>query len=301
MNSNIAAILLPYQELVEKNLRLYLDQLQAPLRLKEACQHALLNGGKRFRPVLTHLIASALNPSLDVSFAALAIEFFHTASLIADDLPCMDDEELRRSSPALHKAFGEDLALLASYALISEGYECIVKNGQSLKDVLPDSDQICLLAIENVSINTGVKGATGGQYLDIYPEETSLDKVEELICKKTVSLFEISFVFGWLFGGGSMSLLPQIKKAAYHFGMAFQIADDLEDLEADLRTGRKANFAIAYSKSEAQKRLDQETVLFLECLHRLKLNTPQIVALTGFFKAPAKTLSEAEKIALNQI
>lgn len=288
MNQNISAILLPYQQRIEVNIQQYRQHFKGNPKLVEALGYALSNGGKRFRPVLTHLIAYTLNPDLDVSLAALAIEFFHTASLIADDLPCMDNEEFRREKPSLHRVYGEDVAILVSYALISEGYECIVKNGNVLKESLPNAAEVCLLAIENASFNTGLKGATGGQYLDLYPQEITTETVEELICKKTVSLFEISFVFGWLFGGGDMNRLPAVKEAAYHFGMAFQIADDIDDLESDLKSGRKANFALAYGKNEALKRLDEETILFLKSLYDLDLHTPQLSGLLSLLKSSLK-------------
>jgi geranylgeranyl diphosphate synthase type II len=132
--------------------------------LKEACIYSLLTGGKRFRPAIVLMVAKALNKGFDVLDAAIAVEYFHTASLIADDLPCMDNDDERRNKPSLHKAFNETTALLASYALISAGYRAIWQNGQK-----NDKDLNKLsVALEVASFNTGILGATGGQFLGLY-------------------------------------------------------------------------------------------------------------------------------------
>lgn len=118
--------------------------------------------GKRLRPILVLMIADALGLGADVMPAALSVEFFHTASLIADDLPCMDNDDLRRERPSLHKVFGESVAILASYALIAEGYGAIARNGQNC----PASAVICLEAVRRAA---GIRGATHGQFLDLSP------------------------------------------------------------------------------------------------------------------------------------
>src|ERR1700722_633886 len=105
------SILKPYQQQIEQKLQESIEQLGAKSKLRDACEYALLNGGKRFRPILVIMIANALGKKFDVTSAALAVEFFHTASLIADDLPCMDDDDERRSKPTLHKVYGEGTAL----------------------------------------------------------------------------------------------------------------------------------------------------------------------------------------------
>src|SRR5689334_6318506 len=91
-------------------------------KLRDACEYAITNGGKRFRPLIVLLIAEALGNGLNVYEAALSVEFFHTSSLIADDLPCMDNDDERRDKPSTHKVYGESIALLASYALITAAF-----------------------------------------------------------------------------------------------------------------------------------------------------------------------------------
>ena len=136
--------------------------------LRDACEYALSNGGKRFRPALVLMIAESLGHQADAMEAALAVEFFHTASLIADDLPCMDDDEERRDHPALHVKYDEATALLVSYGLIAGGYGCLARCAQILKSsnapFAQEADRICVMALENSTFNTGLLGATGGQF-----------------------------------------------------------------------------------------------------------------------------------------
>ncbi|MBA3237080.1 MAG: polyprenyl synthetase family protein [Parachlamydiaceae bacterium] len=256
-------------------------------RLRDACEYALLNGGKRFRPALVFLVADALNSKCDLSFAALAVEYFHTASLIADDLPCMDDDAERRNMPSLHIAFGEATALMASYALISAGYGAIAKNAEHLSSTTEthavNGYQICCMALENVSFNTGLFGATGGQFLDLNPPDLEIKTLYSIANKKTASLFEISFVLGWLFGGGDLKKLPLVKKAAYHFGMAFQIGDDLGDMQQDLKNGTEVNIALSVGKERAQELFDQESASYQQLLGELNIASPELSALATVF------------------
>lgn len=271
-------ILGPYQKQIQQWIFSDIPLLGPKTALRDACEYVLLNGGKRFRPALVMMIAKALGYGADVSKLALAVEYFHTASLVADDLPCMDNDDERRQKPTVHKVFGESTALLVSYGLISAGYERIALGAKSLKEQnhphSKSSDLLCLLAIENASFNTGLLGATGGQFLDINPASTTQEALCDIIHKKTGTLFEISFVFGWLFGGGDIEKLPLVKKGAAHFGMAFQIADDIQDLSEDVANNR-LNLAAFLGKQKAVNLLKEEINSFAETLHGLKLNVPE--------------------------
>lgn len=248
-----------------------------PSQLREACLYALSSGGKRYRPVIVLMVAKALGFGADCRFAALCIELFHTASLVVDDLPAMDDDDFRRSKPSVHKKFGVGVALLVSYALISAGYACIEKNSSGLAmSPQPFADRaqtIGMLALESATFNTGLNGATGGQFLDVLPPDLSKETVLEIFHKKTTSLFEIAFVFGWLFGGGDPLLLPKIKKAASHFGLAFQLADDLGDREQDVKNGRAINYANLFGETEAANLLHQELNAFISEMTSLDIYT----------------------------
>jgi geranylgeranyl diphosphate synthase type II len=287
------ALLTPYKVLIEKKIQESLERLTDRNRLREACDYALTNGGKRFRPALVLMVANALNRGLDASEAALAVELFHTASLVADDLPCMDNDDQRRDKPALHKVYGEAITLLVSYALIAAGYECLARNAELIRGsktpYAGNSDRICVLAVENASYNTGFFGATGGQFIDIFPPNLELSTLRDLIQKKTVSLFEISFVFGWLFGGGAIEQLPLLKQAAGHFGMAFQIADDLEDMEQDLKNERAINLAAVMGVEAATKMFHEEIAACRSTLAQLGLASKELIALADMLVARTTT------------
>lgn len=247
-----------YRSQIESEIARFIEKMGEKNRLRDACEYALLNGGKRLRPILVLLIAESLGKNANVMPAALSVESFHTASLIADDLPCMDNDDLRRSRPSLHKVFGESVAILASYALIAEGYGGIYKQNH------PEVVGICLEAATRCA---GINGATNGQFLDLYPPSYDLEMVQKIIYQKTVTLFEISFVFGWTFGGGDLSLLDEVRRSAYHLGMAFQIADDLIDGFEDSRI----NMAFSVGKERAEAMFEEELQAFVSSLKTLEI------------------------------
>lgn len=247
-------------------------------KLRDACEYALLSGGKRLRPIIVMLVADALGHELNVGPAALSVEFFHTASLIADDLPCMDNDDERRNKPALHKVYGESIALLSSYALICAAFAKIRENAQLMKEARAPyselADHIGGLALEAATRCAGIGGATGGQFLDLFPPPLNLETLREIIYKKTVTLFEGSFLFGWLFGGGDLGELEKVKRVAYHLGVAFQIADDLGDIAQDERNHHKINSVEVLGRDRALALFDQEMERFKEALIELNLLTP---------------------------
>ena len=260
-----------YKEPIEKAIAESVDSFGPKTVLRNAIEYALKNGGKRFRPIIIYMMANALGKGADVSEAALAIEYFHTASLIADDLPCMDNDDERRELPSLHRVYGEATAILATYALIAAGYDRIRLGAQQLKRA-----DICSLALENASLNTGILGATGGQYDDLHPPTLNEECILSVIDKKTGTLFEISFVFGWLFGGGELHFLDEVKKAARSFGRAFQISDDLLDLEQD-KEG--INYPAIVGKEKARSLLSHELQNYYATLKKLQIESSELLSL----------------------
>ncbi|QVL55845.1 MAG: polyprenyl synthetase family protein [Simkaniaceae bacterium] len=262
-----------FETFLEQNILLLGEQS----KLRDACEYALLNGGKRIRPLIVMMVARALGNNLDVLEACLSVEYFHTASIIADDLPCMDNDDYRRSKPALHKMHGETVALLASYALISAGYEKIFHSVQSLsKQKAPFSEranEACAISLDAATRCAGISGAVGGQFKDIFPKDRSLEEILDVIYKKTVTLFEIAFVYGWVFGGGELQKVDEIRKAAFHFGMAFQIWDDIGDMDQD--GIHSINIAQACGKEEAKRRLEEEVETFTLKMKKLGMWTPE--------------------------
>lgn len=265
---------------IEQALRSHLSLIGPPSFLREVCEYALFSKGKRIRPTIVLMLSKALGQECTALLAALGIEFFHTASLIADDLPSMDDDAFRRNQPTTHQKYGEGLALLASYALIAAGYRAIAESGENIskKNLFFSStiDLRCRLALENATYNTGLYGATGGQFLDLNPSDLSLSLLKQIIHQKTTSLFEISFVYGWLFGGGDLNKLSLVKEVASHFGLAFQIADDIGDMEQDVCNGRQVNIANVFGKTFALKMFHEELSFFLLKIKDLNVETSEL-------------------------
>ncbi len=212
-------ILEPYKVQFEKELERAFDRFGPQNPVREAMQYALTGDAKRFRPALVFMMAESLNPECTVLSSALAVEYFHTASLIADDLPSMDNDGVRRGIPTTHKVYGEANALLASYALIASGFEEIARNAEVLQN---NASETARLAVLEASRQMGNCGLIGGQSLDLCPPKM-LDKacIEMIMQMKTVTLFDLAMSLGWLFGGGDHKRLQEVHTLAYHFGIAF--------------------------------------------------------------------------------
>lgn len=279
-----------YRQLVEVELLKSVEAMGEKNGLRDACEYSLMAGGKRLRPILVLMIADAIGLGLDVMPAALSVEFFHTASLIVDDLPCMDDDEVRRNRPSLHKAYSEGVAVLASLTLIAAGYGGISLNARKLGTA--NADQVAVLCLEAATRCAGIQGATNGQYLDLYPPDSKLETIQKIIYQKTVTLFEIAFIFGWLFGGGKIELLELVKKCAYHLGMAFQIADDIDDYAQDASQECEINIAAVCGKKEALQ-------FFEEHMAGFELSLKNLGLLNADFKKVVEWLRKQCKAALH--
>ncbi|MEI8328609.1 MAG: polyprenyl synthetase family protein [Chlamydiia bacterium] len=280
-----------YRDKVEQEIAKSIVSLGNKTKLRDACEYALTNGGKRFRPLIVLMVAEALGKGLNVNDAALSVEFFHTASLIADDLPCMDNDDERREKPSVHKVYGETIALLASYALIIAAFEKIHSNSKVMRESSTpysgSSDKVCVIALESASSCAGIQGATGGQFMDIFPPYLNLEVIKQVIYQKTITLFEVSFIFGWIFGGGDLGKVDQVKQVAYHLGMAFQIMDDIGDLLQDDKNQRDINMARLVGKERALLIFEDEMKQFEKQLSDLQLLTPSFKKMSDMLSAQA--------------
>lgn len=256
------AILQPYKMRCDQEMQKAFDQFGPENQVKEAMIYALMGEGKRFRPALVYMVADALKNSCNVTPAALSVEYFHTASLVADDLPSMDNDDYRRGRLTTHKVYGENVALLASYALIAAGFEQIAKN--DVKDAAI-SRQAVLLASKTM----GALGLIGGQCYDLFPGVLDRAEIIKIMDMKTGALFDLSFSLGWLFGGGNPDKLDRLHKAAYHFGIIFQVLDDLDDQEKDAASKRAVNYANQFGVKEAVELVQREVAHFLAILEEL--------------------------------
>lgn len=283
-----------HRDKIEKDIARSIASLGDKNTLRDACEYALTNGGKRYRPLIVMMVAEALGHGLDVSEAALALEYFHTASLIADDLPCMDNDDERRSKPTVHKVFGETIALLSSYALITAAFEKIHKATCALHEAgspfSENANRAGMIALECASYCSGIKGATGGQYLDLYPPAATLEAVKEIIEKKTVTLFEVAFIFGYVFGGGDLSLVEEVELLGYHLGMAFQIADDIDDLMQDDKHPKNLSMAKLVGKERSFVLFEEHMQALIEKLKSLKLYTPSFAKMTDILLMSTRAL-----------
>ncbi len=248
--------------------------------LERAMRYALLSGGKRVRPMITLMVAEGLGFDLNVMPSALAVEFSHTASIIADDLPCMDDEKNRRGRSCVHIEFDQATAILASYGLITAAYGKIAENGRELYKVKGDG---AFTVLENtISLSSkasGCSGATLGQQLDLFEKPDSIEALENLIYLKTITFFEMAMIFGWMFGGGELTHINEVRESAYHLGMAFQVRDDLLDFAEDEARGCTSNFAVMLGREEAIFRFYKETEAFRDKATTLRIMSAPFNAL----------------------
>jgi len=197
-------------------------------RVIEAARYSLFAGGKRLRPILCLASAEVVGADIEpVLPAACALEMIHTYSLIHDDLPAMDNDNFRRGVPTNHKVFGEAIAILAGDALLTEAFEYFVLGGVSTDKVT----EVIRIAVKAA----GYRGMIGGQVIDLECEDRKVDlaTVEYMHIHKTGALLSASLEIGAVLGGGDQVQTSALKNYGHHIGLAFQITDDLLDVEGD--------------------------------------------------------------------
>lgn len=219
------------QESIDAELTRLLDQASdAPARLREAMAYSLLGGGKRIRPALCLGAAQVVGNSIEEALVpACAIEAIHAYSLVHDDLPAMDDDELRRGRPTVHIAFDEATAILAGDALQTAAFEWLANAP------LLDADTRLKMVAE-LARASGQSGMVGGQAIDLASvgKALSLDDLETMHRHKTGALIEASVRIGALTAGDhARERLPALSRYARALGLAFQVQDDLLDIEGD--------------------------------------------------------------------
>jgi len=228
------------KRLVDEALERYAP---APVGLEktvtEAARYSLFAGGKRLRPILCLAAADVLGGSQELVLpVACALEMIHTYSLIHDDLPAMDNDDFRRGRPTNHKVFGEAMAILAGDALLTEAFSLIVGAGEGGR--IQADKLIRVIAV--VARASGYQGMVGGQVIDLESEtrEVDLATVEYMHIRKTGALISASLEAGAILGGGSDEQIGSLTRYGHHLGLAFQITDDLLDVEGDAQVMGKA-------------------------------------------------------------
>lgn len=233
--SQNADILRQYRQRVEHALMERLPpESRTPRRLHAAMRYATLNGGKRIRACLAYGagIASGAEPS-QLDAPACAVEIIHSFSLVHDDLPCMDDDELRRGRPTCHRAFDEGTALLAGDALQSLAFELLASDPTMAVSAGIRLDMTSLLARA-----TGSLGMAGGQAIDIESvgKTLTMDELESMHERKTGQLIHTSVVLGAMAAEADDPFLRAVSGYGRAIGLAFQVVDDILDLTADTAT-----------------------------------------------------------------
>ncbi|MEE8621933.1 MAG: farnesyl diphosphate synthase [Syntrophobacteria bacterium] len=216
--------------MVEEALEVALPQQDGPeTRVVEAMRYSLFAGGKRLRPILCLAASEAVGGNLKAAMpAGCALEMIHTYSLIHDDLPAMDDDDLRRGKPTNHKVFGEAIAILAGDGLLTEAFVLL----SDYNSLLPER---AVQVIGVIAEAASYRGMVGGQVVDILSQNkrAELETVQQMHSRKTAALIAAATESGALSGKGSEAQVAALARYGRAIGLAFQIADDILDIEGD--------------------------------------------------------------------
>ncbi len=262
---------------IESRLATIIPSAQTwPIRLHTAQRHALLSPGKRFRPLLCIFVAKGLGyegpAPIDIGCVA---EMVHAASLILDDLPCMDDADIRRNQPTTHIEFDESTAILSATALLNRAFGVLAR----LENI---GSQHRIELVDLLSYAVGSKGLIAGQIADLSntDADASLAEVERLNTLKTGALFDFSVESAAVIADSLATQRAALKDFSYHLGLAFQLMDDVKDqlmsdTEAEKTTGRdvgKATILALTGSDVAQDRLTGYIASAKSALERASLN-----------------------------
>ena len=252
----------------------------------DSASYSLNIGGKRIRPILMLLTYSMYKDNWrDILEFSSAIEMIHTYSLIHDDLPCMDNDDLRRGKPTNHKVYGENIAVLAGDTLLNEAMNLMMKF--SLKN-----GEKSLVAAEKIASAAGPDGMIGGQVVDIINEgkKISEDELKYMHMKKTGALIKVSIVSGAILGEAPEDDIKKLEKFGENLGLAFQIKDDILDVIGSTEKlgknvlsdeeSNKTNFITMHGLEYCIKECERLTKDSIEILDSLSVDTKDLKVLT---------------------
>ncbi len=256
---------------IDEFLDQYFDAIDLPEQaylnhFRASMKYSINSGGKRFRPLLALLVGEIFDTPEDRLLPwAAAVEFIHTYSLIHDDLPCMDNDDMRRGKPTNHKVYGESLALLSGDALMAESFFLVT-------EVYSDQPELARRLVNLLALASGARGMVGGQVLDMHFEKTQ-PSFEELLLvhkMKTAQLIQVPLQgAGWICGAEE-SKIDVLRKFGEVLGLAFQVADDILDQDQSSQDNRSFTKLIGYNESKSLL-----TELSEEALFHLKKINPQ--------------------------
>lgn len=260
---------------VEAALERYMPPADAyPALIHQAMRYSIMNGGKRLRPALVIAAAeTAGGEGSDVLPAACALEMIHTYSLIHDDLPAMDNDDYRRGKPANHKVYGDAVAILAGDALLTLAFALLA----GVRHTSPDK---VLQVTREIALAAGTFGMIGGQVVDTFSAGENIDEatLEYIHRHKTGALFRAAVRTGAILAGATAGELEKLTKYAENMGLAFQMIDDILDIEGDAakigkpvgsdQKNQKATYPALFGVSKTREKARQaadEAVRALDC------------------------------------
>ncbi len=269
-----------YMEEKRKLVDTYLDRFlpseeEIPSILHKAMRYAIFSGGKRIRPLLLLFVSEMFSGGYTKAIpAACGVEFIHTFSLIHDDLPALDNDDLRRGKPTCHKAFSEDVAILAGDALLVEGVRLITYEGVNWS---LSYDKLVMLS--NIITKTlGTRGLVGGEMMDLLSEGKQISYEELLFIHthKTADFIRASIEMGAVIGDACKDSIENLSKFGEELGIAFQIKDDILNIEGDEKImgkpvgsdekQKKATYPLLFGMEKAKKELIERIDKALSCI-----------------------------------
>ncbi|MDQ0208957.1 polyprenyl synthetase family protein [Alkalicoccobacillus murimartini] len=272
---------------IEAKLPELIDSLLAPESLKKSMIYSLEAGGKRIRPVLLLSVLKGFNQPVEKGLEmACAIEMIHTYSLIHDDLPAMDDDDVRRGKPTNHKVFGEAQAILAGDALLTYSYQLV-------STISEEPSKVVSLMTE-LSRAAGAEGMVGGQVSDMEGEnkDLSVEELEQIHHHKTGDLMVVSLVAGAILAGASERDQANLRHFGRELGLLFQIKDDILDIEGDAETigkpvgsdagNNKGTYPSILGMDGAKQRLEHHLALALSSLKEVDMDQSLLIELTKY-------------------
>ncbi|WP_141431719.1 polyprenyl synthetase family protein [Bacillus sp. 03113] len=285
-NAILQSFSLKYKNVIEEQLAKSIEELQAPALIKEAMHYSLDAGGKRIRPLLVFAVLKAFghDPRKGL-MPACAIEMIHTYSLIHDDLPSMDNDDLRRGIPTNHKVFGEATAILSGDALLTYSFQLIASD-----ETIPIERRLAIVL--ELAKAAGAEGMVGGQIADMQGEgkQLTLKELEYIHVHKTGKLLIGSVKIGALLAKANEKQKDILSEFAYHLGLAFQIRDDILDLEGDQsligkpvgsdESNHKNTYPSILTMQGAKETLSATIEHALHCLKQLDLDTSLLEEIT---------------------
>ncbi|UOE95930.1 polyprenyl synthetase family protein [Alkalihalobacillus sp. LMS39] len=289
-NERLQQFLAIHKQKIDEKLPQHIQKLKAPEILKEAMIYSLQAGGKRVRPMLLLATLHGFNQKEEIGIdVACAIEMIHTYSLIHDDLPAMDDDDMRRGKPTNHKVYGEALAILAGDALLTYSFQLIA----GLQHPTITADMKVKL-IDLLAKAAGPEGMVGGQVSDLDGEGKTLqlDDLEYIHHHKTGDLLAYSVVAGAILANAVPEEVDNLHAFAKELGLVFQIKDDILDVEGDEQTigkpigsdedNNKVTYPSLLTMDGAKAKLNEHTSRAKEYLYKVNMENSLLEAITEY-------------------